>query len=190
MVTKRDVHHRYMIPTSITVEVDTRERLPIEFPSTIRIVHPEKPMERLVIQVKIKRVKLDYGDYRLGEYPDCCVVERKAGQRELLKNIFNPRDAARQAKSFRKLSQCEYPYILVELSPQQILEQTEYVGDPEALIHKMGLVFVKYGLHVLWMPWRARKTMYSKRQLGTFLAHLMLACALAKTFEIFPEALE
>ena len=96
-IRKKDVNYRYKIPTSITVEVDTREQIPIRFPSTIKIVHPEKPLERLLIKVKTKKVKLDCGDYRLAEYPNCCVIERKAGQRELLKNIFNPKDAVRQA---------------------------------------------------------------------------------------------
>jgi ERCC4-type nuclease len=189
-IVKRDVHYRYKIPTEITVEVDTRERIPIKFPATIRVVHPEKPLERLLIKVKTKKIKLDYGDYRLSEYPACCVIERKAGQRELLKNIFNPRDAVRQAKSFRKLSACEFPYILIELTPEQMLRHTEYVRDPESLMHKLSLVFVKYGFHVLWMPWRTRKTTYQRRQLGVFLAHLMLGCALQKSFDVLPEILD
>ena len=189
-IRKRDVHYRYKIPTEITVVVDTRERIPIKFPSIIRIVHPERPMERLLIKVKTRKIKLDYGDYRLAEYPDCCVIERKAGQRELLKNIFNPKDAVRQAKSFRKLSTCEFPYILIELTPEQVLRHTEHVRDPESLMHKLSLVFVKYGFHVLWMPWRARKTTYQRRQLGVFLAHLMLSCALQKSLDVLPEVLD
>jgi len=189
-IVKKDVHYRYRIPTEITVEVDTRERLPIHFPATIKIVHPERPMERLLIKVKTVRTKLDTGDYRLAEYPECCVIERKAGQRELLKNIFNPKDAVRQAKSFRKLSAVEFPYVLVELSPEQILKHTEYVPDPEALMHRLTLVFVKYGFHVLWMPWRKRRGTYERRQLGAFLAHLMLSCALMKSFDVLPEVLD
>ena len=190
LIVKKDVHYRYLIPTSITVEVDTREQIPIRFPSTIKIVHPEKPMERLLIKVKTKKITLDCGDYRLAEYPECCVIERKAGQRELLKNIFNPKDAVRQAKSFRKLSAVEHPYILLELSPEDVLRYTEHVRDPEALMHKMSMVFVKYGFHVLWIPWRARKSTCSRRQLGVFLAHLMLSCALQKNFNVLPEILD
>jgi ERCC4-type nuclease len=187
---KKDVYYLRRIPARITVEIDTRERIPIKFPATIKIVHPDKPLERLLIEVKTKRVKLEYGDYRLSEYPDCCVIERKAGQRELLKNIFNPKDAVRQAKSFRKLSQCEFPYLLFELSPEQMLRHTEHVRDPEALMHKLSLVCAKYGFHVLWMPWRTRRTTYARRQLGVFLTHLMLSCALFKTFDILPEVLK
>ena len=189
-IRKKDVNYRYKIPTSITVEVDTREQIPIKFPATIKIVHPEKPTERLLIKVHTRKVELDAGDYRLKEYPDCCVIERKAGQRELLKNIFSPRDAVRQAKSFRKLAAVEFPYILIELTPEKILRYTPHVRDPEALMHKMSMVFVKYGLNVLWMPWRTRKTTYARRQLGTFLAHLMLSCALQKNFDVLPEILD
>jgi hypothetical protein len=35
-VAKTSVHYRYSIPTSITVEIDTREKHPVKFPSTIR----------------------------------------------------------------------------------------------------------------------------------------------------------
>jgi ERCC4-type nuclease len=186
----KDARSRFGIPKEITVDIDSREKLPIKFPSTIKIVHPERPLERLLVKVKTQKVKLPYGDYRLAEYPDCCVIERKAGQRELLKNMFNPRDAVRQAKSFRGLSQYEFPYILIELTPEQILRHTAYVRDPEALMHRLSMVFVKYGLHVLWMPWRTRRTTYTRRQLGVFLAHLMLSCALFKTFDTLPEVLE
>jgi ERCC4-type nuclease len=188
-IIKKDIHYRYQIPTLITVEVDSRERLPIKFPATIKIIHPERPMERLLVKVQTAVATLPFGDYRLAEYPNCCVIERKAGQRELLKNLFNPTDAVRQAKSFRKLSQCEFPYVLVELSPEQILKYTEHVPDPEALMHKLSLVFAKYGFHVLWMPWRNRTSTYERRQLGVFLVHLMLSCALLKTLDVLPEVL-
>ena len=185
VVRKSDVHYRYKIPTSITVEVDTRERKPVKFPAAIKIVHPEDSAKRLLVRVTTRRVKLPYGDYRLAEYPECCVIERKAGQRELFKNIFNPRDSVRQAKSFRKLSGCEYPYVMIELTPAEILRRNPHVPDAEALFHKLSLVFAKYGFNVLWIPWRSRKTT-GKRHLGQFLLHTMLACGLNKTFDVLP----
>ena len=183
---KSEAHYRYSIPDSVVVGIDVYERKPIRFPSLVRIVHPENPSKRLGIKVCTKKVRIQGGDYRLEEYPNCCVVERKAGQRELFKNIFNPQDAVRQAKSFRKLSLYEYPYVLVELTPQEILTKNPHIPDVDALMHRVSLVFVKYGFHVLWIPWRSRKST-SRLQMGTFLVHLMLACALRRNLEILPE---
>lgn len=186
---KTDVHYRYHIPTEITVQIDTREKCPVKFPCVVRIVHPEDPRKRIPIKVVTQRVKLDYGDYRLAEYPDCCVIERKGGQREIHKNIFNPRDSARQAKSLRKLATCEYPYMLIELSPSKFMRRCREVPDTEALINRFTMVMLKYGLHVLWLPWRGRGKSLS-RPLGTFMLHTMIACALKPHWEIYPEVLE
>lgn len=183
---KSDAQYRFNIPSSIVVEVDSREQYPVKFPATLRIVHPEQPKKRLLIKVKTRKKALPYGDYRLAAYPECCVIERKAGQRELYKNIFNPRDAVRQAKSFRKLSQCEFPYLLIELTPAEILQQNPHIPDTEILLNRLSMVFVKYGFHILWIPWRSRKKT-GRRQLGTFLAHLMLMSALRKSYEVLPE---
>lgn len=134
-------------------------------------------------------MKLEFGDYRLAEYPNCCVIERKGGQWEISKNVFNPKDSVRQAKSFRKLSSCEYPYLLVELSPAEFMRKTEYVPDTEALMNRFSMVIVKYGFHVIWLPWRGKRRTRG-RQLGTFLLHIMLACALRKTWDILPDLME
>lgn len=186
---KTETHYRYNIPTSITVEVDSRERYPIRFPATIKIARPENSKKQLLVGVKTKKIVVPGGDYRLSEYPDCCVIERKAGQRELYKNIFNPRDAVRQAKSFRKLSQYEYPYLLIELTPAEILVQNPHIPDVEILLNRLCLIFAKYGFNILWIPWRSRKRT-RRGQLGTFLAHLMLTHALRKSYEVLPEMME
>lgn len=186
---KTEIFYRYGIPNSVTVQVDSREQRPIKFPSTVMIAHPERTDKRLLIEVKTKKIALPYGDYRLAEYPTCCVIERKAGQRELYKNFFNPRDSVRQAKSFRKLSQCEYPYLLIELAPADVLQRNPNIPDTEALLNRVSMVFAKYRFHALWIPWRSSRKS-SRRQLGTFLVHLMLSCALKKSYNILPEVME
>lgn len=187
-MTKGNVEYRLGIPSHIVVDVDTREQYPIKFPATLKIVHPDYPKKQILVKVETRRKALPYGDYRLAAFPECCVIERKAGQRELYKNIFNPKDSVRQAKSFRKLSQCEFPYLLIELTPAEILQQNPHIPDTEILLNRLGIVFAKYGFHILWIPWRSRKKT-SRRQLGTFLAHLMLTCALKGSYEILPEAI-
>lgn len=185
---KSEAQRRFNLPLEVTVEVDTRERRPISFPKTIKIVHPEQPNKYFLLGVKTVRTKLDFGDYRLAKYPNCCVIERKAGQRELYKNIYNPRDSVRQAKSFRKLAQCEFPYLLIELTPAEILRANPHIPDTELLLNRLGLVIAKYGFHMLWVPWRSRRRT-SRGQLGLFLTHLMLTHALKRSYEILPEVI-
>ena len=188
MAKKKDSKYRFNLPSVITVEVDSREKRPISFPATLCILHPENPHKRFLVKVQVRKIALPCGDYRLAEYPNCCVIERKAGQRELWKNLFNPRDSVRQAKSFRKLATCEFPYMLFELTPDDILKKNPHVPDVEALLYRLGLMVAKYGFHVLWVPWRSRKTT-NRTQLGMFLAHLMLSHAVRRSYEVLPEAI-
>ncbi len=179
-----DTHMRFIIPTTITIQVDTREQYPILFPETIAIPHPERLYREIKIKVKMEKKKLPYGDYRLKEYPYCCVVERKASQLELFKNLMS-KDAVRQAKSFRKLATCEYPYLLIEASPSELLRDGGRVLKPEQLVHRLSFALVKYGFHVLWIPWKSRNP-ETRRKLGTFILHIMMSCALREKLDVLP----
>jgi len=185
---KTDIHYRYKIPTHVTVQIDTREQYPILFPVRILIPHPEQAYKDLIVEVKIEHRALEYGDYRLKEYPNCCVIERKASQPELFKNLMESVDAVRQAKSFRKLSECEYPYLLIEASPDEMLDD-RMMKNPEVVVHRLALVGAKYGFHILWFPWKKQGSS-ARRKLGTLLIHIMLGCALRATLDILPELVE
>jgi len=182
-----EIYSRYKIPQEVIVEIDSREQYPVLFPSTIKIPHPERTLRRtLAIKVKTQKIKLDYGDYRLAEYPDCCVVERKASQFELLKNLLDPIDSVRQARAFRRLSACEHPYILIEASPSELCSRNKMVKEPERIIAALSLVLAKYRFGVLWLPWRSRSPS-TRRKTGTVLIHLMLAYAIQPTLDIMPD---
>jgi len=179
-----EICRRYEIPAIITVQIDTREKLPILFPSTVRISHPERKGAYIVLSVCTERTKLDYGDYRLKQYPNCCVVERKASQQELSKNMTDYEDSIRQAKSFRKLCSCEYPYLLIEASPAEMLKVSDMVKQPDIVLHKLSVSAAKYGLRILWIPWG--RTASRRKQLGEIILHLMLGCAVHKNLDILP----
>lgn len=182
MVRDADTKTRYSIPGVVTVQVDTREKAPLLFPSTISIPHPEDTWKQLTIQVKTEKVKLDYGDYRLKEYPMECVIERKGSQLEIFKNMIDSTDRIRQSKSFRKLTECHYPYILIEASPASLMEG----DDAEKVVHRLGVAIAKYGLHVLWMPWKGYGPV-ARRKIGTIMVHLMLSYGIHKKLDIIPE---
>lgn len=181
---KTDVYLRYSIPNIVTVQVDTREQIPLLFPAMIQVGHPELTYLTLPVAVQVENTKLDFGDYRLKEYPDLCVVERKATQLELYKNLNESHDRIRQAKAFRKLMcGCKHPYILVEASPAELLSSDPLIKQPELVVHRLSLALAKYGLQAIFLPWKSRSPDV-RRKVGTFLVHLMLGHALAATYDV------
>lgn len=183
---KWDIHWRYHIPTEITIQSDTREQYPILFPAIIQIGHPELTYKMIPIAVKHERVKLNCGDYRIREYPKVCIVERKASQLEIFKNLNDSHDRIRQAKAFRKLvASCIHPVLLVEASPMELLGNNPRIKNPELVIHRLSLAIAKYGFQVIFLPWKSRNAT-TRRKVGTLLLHLMLGYVLQKTFDVPP----
>lgn len=183
---KTDVHWRYKIPAEITIQEDTREQYPLLFPAMIQIGHPELTYKMIPIAVKHERIKLDCGDYRLKEYPAECIVERKASQLEIWKNLNDSHDRIRQAKAFRKLvASCAHPILLVEASPQELLGNDSHIKNPELVAHRLALAIAKYGFHTVFLPWKSRCAT-TRRKAGTFLLHLMMGYVLQQTFDVPP----
>lgn len=190
-LSEKVIKARYDIPDKVTVEVDTREKFPMLFPANIRIVHPCLQMSSILIKVSVTRKKLDVGDYRLAEYPTVCVVERKASQLELFKNLMESTDSIRQAKAFRRLATVDHPVLLVEATPSELLRvhrAKPKIVFPELIVSKLSLAVAKYGFHLFFIPWKSRSNDV-RRKVGTMLVHMMLAYALHPKFEILPEPL-
>ena len=190
-LSKKKIKERYEIPDKVTVQVDTREKFPMLFPDNIRISHPTLQYGNILIKVITEKKKLDKGDYRLAEYPECCVIERKASQLELFKNLTEHHDSIRQAKAFRKLATVEYPILLVEASPAELLKKRftkPKIYCPELIVSKLSLALAKYGFHAFFIPWRSRNP-DTRRKIGTMLVHIMLAFAIKGSYEILPEPL-
>lgn len=187
---KLDIHWRYKIPAEITIQVDTREQFPLLFPAIIQIGHPELTYKMIPIAVKHERIKLDCGDYRIKEYPKVCIVERKASQLEIYKNLNDSHDRVRQAKAFRKLvASCEHPVLLVEASPQELLSNNPHIKNPEIVAHRLSLAIAKYGFHVIFLPWKSRCA-NTRRKAGHLLLHIMMGYVLQRTFDVPPVLLE
>jgi hypothetical protein len=185
-----DVLYKYEIPKVVTVQTDTREQCPMLFPGTIRIAHPEWSFKELVIGVKEEKVALPFGDYRLAEWPEQCVFERKGSQLEIFKNLTDSHDRIRQAKAFRKLScGCRFPYLLIEASPAELLASSTRVRSPEVVCHRLATAMAKYGLQAMFVPWKSRSPDV-RRKVGTLMLHIMVACGLKDVLDVPPILLE
>lgn len=187
---KTDIYYRYKIPNVITIQIDTREQVPLLFPAIVQCGHPERTHATIPIGVKVEKIALPFGDYRLAEFPTLCVVERKASQLELYKNLNDSLDRIRQAKAFRKLaSGCKYPYLLIEASPAELLANDPKIKNPELICHRLGLTLAKYDMRAIFLPWKSRSS-DTRRKVGTLILHLMLGCALSESFDVPPTLLE
>jgi len=170
------------LPDCLTVQIDTREKYPIPFPSNIRVEHPLHCEKSVLIPIKTERICLHAGDYRLKQYSDCCVIERKGSQLELQKNLFNLADMVRTAKAFRCLSAVQHPVLLVEVSPVSLLATRPEVPTPEQLMQRLMMVAAKYGLQLICVPQTSSTS--SRRAMGLMLIHLMLAYGLASELDL------
>ena len=198
-IRKTDIYLRYDIPTPITVQIDTREKYPLLFPDIVKIANPERSYLMLPIQVVTQHIKLDSGDYRLKEYPTDCIIERKASQLEIFKNLTESHDRIRQAKAFRRLSgACKHPLLLIEASAGELLSNNSKstnsrlgvtIKNPEIVPHRLSLAIAKYGFNVMFLPWKSRCST-TRRKVGTLLVHLMLGYALSSKFDVPPVLLE
>ena len=166
-----------MTKESITVLVDTREQYPLLFPAHITIEKRVRDKrQQLRIPVKVKKQKLDYGDYALEGYEHCCIFERKSGTWELTTNLYNDKDMIRACKAFKRLADnCVFPYLILESTPSQLLKGKIQNNSkaPESLMYRLASVIAKYRLSAMWVPKPSSST--AKRDIGTAVLHIMLA---------------
>jgi len=129
-------------------------------------------------------MKLDVGDYRLKEFPDCCVVERKGSAAELYRNLFDRKDMRRQGRALQKLvSRVKHPYLLVEAGPARVLNGRPLPGhevDPQQMLERLTRVVSRYGLGLLWFS--AGTTSHTRRLVGNCVLSLMLSHAIEDNY--------
>lgn len=180
------------IPAGLTVQIDSREKYPLLFPANIFLPNPDPHRFRsgpIPVPLTTETTSLACGDYRLAEYPDCCIVERKGSCDELLKNLCSLTDSARQAAAFLRLARsCKYPYLLIEASPASLFSSDippQYQGD---LSLRLGQALSTYKLSALWVS--QCRTPDARRNLGEFLVYLMLGYARPRPAPTKPEAVK
>ena len=164
------------LPRKLTVAIDTREKIPILFPSTIRVKDP-RTRKPYLIHIETKKIKLNTGDYCLLEYPKCCIIERKASQSELFGN-FETQDSIRQGKALIRLEkECTDPIIMIEASPTELLTCNKYIKSPDLFVSNLLCQIYKLkkrgkGIEIMWIT--TGKAPTRRRKVGEFLLHRML----------------
>lgn len=154
---------------TLVVQVDSREKRPLLFPTTLKTWNRNK--EELV-RVQTERVKLDAGDYRLRGHEDRAVIERKGSVRELAQNLLTA-DQKRQGRAFRKLAEaCEFPYLFLHTTATSLLAANEFNKDPERLVQKLAWVLGKFGFQFVLVPLTSSTA--SRRLVGSVALNLLV----------------
>lgn len=170
------------LPKSVTVLVDSREKVPVVFPKTVTFFPSQRGSSGTLIHIKTRAVTLETGDYYLEEYPDAARIERKFSNAELHKNFLTA-DRARFMKAIRRLAEsCAVPVFFLDMSLPDLfkVDQTEHEASGELLLDLVYEMCWQHNIVPLCLgPCRTQRT---RTLAGKYLIHVMLSAALKKPF--------
>jgi ERCC4-type nuclease len=158
---------------SVTVLVDSREKYPLFFPAKLEWWRDRGTQPHL-IKVKTKVMKLDIGDYQLADHEDCCVFERKGSIRELHNNLLTD-DFPRFMTAIRRLATVQFPYLLLDIRPGEVLVPTKDVPQPARVFAALCGIFHHFNIRVFYSG--RPTTAVARRSLGTQVLLTMLGHA-------------
>jgi hypothetical protein len=160
-----------MIPNTVTVLIDSREKKPLLFPSWIDF-RCDRTLKVQPIQVKTKRVVMPAGDYTLEGYDHLAILETKRSLRELHNNVCS--DWKREVKALKRLSEaCEYPYVVWEMTPAELFRKSPHVPDPQLVYDRWMQAITRFNLRLMFAGGGVGPG--PRRRLGEQLVRLMLA---------------
>lgn len=172
----------------VVVEIDSREKNPLQFPSDI--VFSTKPYHRQLVRVQTRRVELAAGDYRLARYPKACVIERKSGIDELAKNLLDPSDRVRFTAAWdRFLNCCQIPVLLLDASLAASNRfkglRSEKIGPEDVMAAFWEMVWRAQRAHGLTLVWVGNTVgLSAQHALGTQVLRMMLSAAQHKEIQV------
>ncbi len=152
----------------IQVLKDSREKRPLLFPSTIR-------WKGQALRVQATTKKMDEGDYCLEGMEDICLIERKAGLREIHGNFFT-KDMKRAKKAFDRLAKAtKHPILLLESGIDDLLTPTVRFPRPGPLVQRLVDACTERRIEFLLVG----RCLFPKRrrQVGELIVRFMLSYA-------------
>ncbi|KKL77539.1 hypothetical protein LCGC14_2033880 [marine sediment metagenome] len=162
-----------MIPSEITVLIDSREKEGhrLLFPSWIDI-HCDRIIGVDQVHIKTKVSRMVAGDYAIEGYEDVCLIETKRSLRELCSNL-SPGNWPRVCKALKRLSKCQYPYLVLEMTPSELFQKSIHVENPILVFDRWVQIVVRFNLCLMIVG--GSKMPGPRRKLGEQLTKLMIA---------------
>lgn len=165
------------LPRRVTVLIDNQEKTPFEFPDSIQY-WPWSTGVPTRILIDKERMHLPTGDYALRGYEHKCLIERKADQRELAKNLLSD-DRRRFLDCLDRLAnECEFPYVVIEGSVSSFMTESQILNipHPEKLTDTLLRSTGNRGVPIMFLG--SANSPHTRMRQGAFLLHLMLNHAL------------
>lgn len=131
------------LPRDLTILIDSREKKPLPFPEHLVVCDPAPR----TLRVRHACITLKTGDYALGGYPECGVVERKGSLREVATNMQSG-DLLRQSGVLRRLAELPRAALLLE-GPIHPMTPTPECEHPGAGISSLLALCPRLSLMVL-----------------------------------------
>ena len=172
-----------VVPRIITVDVDSREKYPHLFPSTI-LWHPDRSPHSHLLEVRTHTCKLDAGDYRLADYPDAAGIERKGSAAELCSNLYTADYTRFLAALTRFNTAFRVPYLLLDAAPADLWKPVKLGSSgpgvsPACIWDTLCRTLAATNIRLLWAG--GCKHAGPRRILGEQITRLLLAHALSET---------
>lgn len=172
------------VPSTVTILIDTRERIPLLFPAWIDF-QADRSGETHHIKVNTDNVCMPAGDYTLRGHDDVCIFETKRSMSELHRNVCTI-DWDRERKALQRLGDaCTYKYLLWELTPSELGLKTKYVPDPAVVIDRWMQAIQRFGLRLM-LSGTSNKGPGPRRKLGDLVVRTMLTHLLCPEGKIIP----
>ena len=141
-------------PNRLVVDVDIREKNPINFPRTIKLESfdvKRRVWQRVLVPVLVQRATLPWGDYTFHGYDWAVSLEKKHGMGEPHTNFFS-KDKTRARKAFARMQAGARHRILYwEVARQDLMRATEYIDHPENVQITMYRTCLSHGFQLLLM---------------------------------------
>lgn len=165
------------LPRTITVLIDSRERVPLLFPLNLEY-HSGPRSRRRIIEVKTKVCTMLEGDYAIAGLERHCLIERKGSLRELHQNLMT-RDRGRFLKAVQRMVDAtRVPYLLLDMSPADMFRASKHVENPYRVFDCLTQVVAQYGLR-MWYAGNCKHHM-ARRNLGSQVLRVILAHAYSR----------
>lgn len=162
-----------VVPPTITVIADTREKFPLIFPPNVLWTDPRG--KRHLIPVTVETRGLQTGDYTLKGYESRCIIERKGAVREIVQNHFADRRRSRAAY-LRLARSTAHPVLLLELSLADFFPTDPQCTGPRDALDDLLRFTGAHGISVWYAGWH--KSVNKRRLLGRMVLHILLAYSL------------
>lgn len=168
-------------PKNIVVCIDSREKLPLLFPETVRWTDPASRKAYLV-HVATVRKQLSEGDYCMmtpdGSPEVVALIERKGSVREICNNFLSS-DYPRALAAFRRMAAATpNPILLIDCNIADFFPGDSHRIEPETALCHLLMLAQDYHIQVIFGG--ACRSASRRRKTGAFVVHLLLS-ALAKS---------